>query len=105
MAGRKIRGAREARALLEEQRRSGLLPAEFARSRGVDGRSLNAWRINLGRSKKAPEVPELQLVELVAAAPVKRPVLTVRCGPFAVDVPTQFDAAELARLLRVVEAC
>lgn len=105
MAGRKITDAHEARTLLEEQQRSGLAPASFARSRGIDGRSLNAWRINLARATAGTVVDELQLIELVTTAPKGRPPLTVRCGPFCVDVPSQFNQDDLARLLDVLAAC
>jgi hypothetical protein len=107
MAGRKVADAHEARTLLDEQQRSGLPLASLARSRGIDGRSLNAWRINLARGA-SPPVAELQLVELVAATAPKlkeHVVLTVRCGPFSVDVPPGFDQDDLARLLDVLVAC
>ena len=105
MAGRKVTDAQEARSLLDEQQRSGLEPAPFARSRGIDGRSLNAWRINLARGASAKVAESLQLVELVANQPEARASMTVRCGPFSVDVPPRFDQDDLARLLDVLAAC
>jgi hypothetical protein len=105
MVGRKVTDADEARALLDEQQRSGLPPAGFARSRGIDGRSLNAWRMNLARGASPPS-KALQLIELVATtSQQEHPVLTVRCGPFSVDVPSRFDQDDLARLLDVLAAC
>ena len=103
MERRKVTDAHEARTLLEEQRNSGMSPAGFARSHGIDGRSLNAWRLNLARSQVAQK--DLQFLELVTSEHAPAPCLTVRCGPFAVEVPAHFDADELARLLLVVAAC
>ena len=93
MAGSEVADAREAGTLLDAQQRSGLPLASLARSRGIDGRSLNAWRINLTRGA-SPLVTELQLVELVAATapkPKDHVVLTVRCGPVPVAAPPGFD--------------
>jgi len=105
MAGRKITDAHEAQTLLKEQQLSGLAPASFARARGIDGRSLYALRINLARATR-PAVDSLQLVELVPTpAPKAGRLLTVRCGPFSVDVPPRFDQDDLSRLLDVLAAC
>ncbi len=49
MPGRKIAGETDAYARLEAAMRSGLSRATWARARGVDARSLNAWRLNLAR--------------------------------------------------------
>ena len=48
---RKVRGARDARACLAAAAESGLSRREWARSNGVNARSLNAWRLNLARSE------------------------------------------------------
>ena len=45
MAGRKVVDADEARALLDEYQDTEGSLAVFARNKGIDGRSLNAWRI------------------------------------------------------------
>ena len=52
MAGRRIRDAVDARACLRMMSVSGLPRAVWARSQGIDGRSLNAWRLNLTRSRR-----------------------------------------------------
>ena len=46
---RKITDEREARRCLTAAARSGNAPGAWARANGIDGRSLNAWRINLAR--------------------------------------------------------
>ncbi|MFO0026076.1 MAG: hypothetical protein ACK6DV_27365, partial [Deltaproteobacteria bacterium] len=49
-----------------------LTAGEWAREHGIDGRSLNAWRINLCRSVTSlREKPRPRLVELVPA-PIAR---------------------------------
>ena len=49
MVRRKIRDAHEARSCLAEAEESGSPLAAWARRNGIDGRSLNAWRLNLAR--------------------------------------------------------
>lgn len=102
MARRKIRDEAEAVRFLDEQRASGLSLAEWARRQGVDGRSLNSWRVNLDRRGTAARAP--RLVEWVAAS-VPPARYTVRCGRLAVEVGEDFDEETLYRLLQVVAAC
>lgn len=59
---RRIESEGEARHCLGAARAAGHPAGEWARERGIDGRSLNAWRVNLARGRR-----ELQLVELVPA--------------------------------------
>lgn len=106
MAGRRIRDERDARECLRAAAGSPLERAEWARDHGIDPRSLNAWRINLGRSGE-PHHGMLELVAATADARVDKAaqVYTVRCGGFAVEVGPDFDEHVLARLLGVVAAC
>ena len=46
-SARKIADETEARRCLRAARLAGLSAGEWARARGIDGRSLNAWRMNL----------------------------------------------------------
>lgn len=101
MPGRKVGTAQEAAALLEEAAASGIERAEWARRRGIDPRSLNAWRVNLARRSRT----QLQLVELVPTALPANPTLVVRCGRFAVEVGDDFDDGVLRRVLAAVAAC
>lgn len=107
MAGRKIEDEAEARSCLTAAVASGEGRAAWARRHGIDGRSLNAWRVNLERDgRRLREAPELRLVELVAsAARPMAPGCRVRCGPFVVDVDAEFDDEVLLRLLSAVAAC
>ncbi len=105
MARRKIEDEAEARLCIEAQSRSGLSAVAWARREGLDGRSLNAWRVNLARrGAVSPAAPAPRLVELVA---IGQPAATysVRCGRFVVEVGERFDEDTLLRLLHVVAAC
>ncbi len=106
MSRRKLRDADEARRCLDEAAASGLSRPEWARSNGIDGRSLNAWRMNLERTRRRDQQAP-RLVELVAAEPVtKEPVrYVVHCGELAVEVDHRFDDHVLRRLLGVVASC
>lgn len=102
MARRKILDEAEAVQCLDAHCASGLTLAEWARRHGIDGRSLNIWRVNLTRRGTARRAP--RLVELVASGgPAAR--YTVRCGRLAVEVDDDFDQETLLRLLQVVASC
>lgn len=102
MQRRKIKNRRDAESCLSAAAVTAQTPTEWARSNGVDGRSLHCWRLAIeGRRAPAP----LRLLELITAAPTS-PSYTVRCGTFEVDAPRDFDDAVLGRLIRVVaSAC
>ena len=75
-AGRRVQDEREARRLLTAVKRSGMSRGDWARARGIDGRSLRAWEINLARRGTRPGQRSLReaaaprgLVELVPIAP------------------------------------
>jgi hypothetical protein len=77
----------------------------WAAAHGVDPRSLNAWRINLGRAARAT-APPVSLVEYVPTAlPAESARYRVLCGALAVEVDAAFDAEVLRRLLAVVASC
>ncbi len=104
MAGRRIRDTSDAQACLEAAAGSGMKRAEWARANGIDARSSNAWRLNLGRpASKA--MSGLRLVELVPDEPPVAAPFRVACGPYAIEVPSAFDEAALARLLGAVAGC
>ena len=62
MAKRKIRDEADAQACLSAQASSGLTLSAWARREGIDGRSLNLWRVNLARW--GASAPRARLVEL-----------------------------------------
>ena len=105
MAGRRIRNEREAREALAQVAEAGVDRVDWARERGIDPRSLNAWRLNLARRQRAERGP-LRLVELVAEPnAAASSVVHVRCGPFVVDVTADVDDRLLARVLAAVASC
>lgn len=106
---RNVNDKREALVLLEELEDSGLdLPAFCALS-GVDGRSLNCWRHNLGSRPGARREPQaLRLVEVVAAASDESPSVAaykLSVGGVSIEVDDHFRDETLARLLRVAATC
>lgn len=80
--------------------------AAWARAHGVDGRSLNAWRVNLGRRG----VPRLRaagpkLVELVTAAPAARAPYVMHVRGVELEVDFNFDEQSLRRLVGLLKSC
>lgn len=104
---RKVRDAADARRCLNASTASGEDRATWARGHGIDPRSLNAWRLNLERSRHVVAPPVPRLVELVPASPaVEEPArYRVLCGGVAVEVDDRFDETVLRRLLAVVTSC
>jgi hypothetical protein len=99
---RKIGNEEEARRCLAAAAASGRTRTEWARARGIDARSLNAWRINLEGAQRG-RTP--RLVELVAATPARTASYRVRFGGFEVETAGDFDDDGLRRLLRLVASC
>ncbi len=105
---RKIENEREARRCLKAAAAAGLSAGEWAREHGIDGRSLNAWRINLARSvtSELETSTPLRLVELVAA-PIARDDARylVRVRDLAIELGPDFDDDTLVRLVRALRSC
>jgi hypothetical protein len=113
--GRKIEDEREALRCLRAAERAGLSMGEWGRAHGIDGRSLRAWKINIGRrgvparsrKRRRKAVPARHaLIELVPAA------TSVAQGAGAGRYVLEVDGARLefgddvsvATLRRVLEA-
>jgi hypothetical protein len=118
MDRRKVVDEREARALLSKAERSGTELAVVARSRGVDGRSLNAWRINLERKRLSPRpvarrarrTGSAHLVELVPTvvaepAPTSGARYTLRLGDVELDFDDEVRGDTLRRVLEAMRSC
>jgi len=100
--GRKIESEREARRHLRAAKAAGQAVGAWAREHGIDGRSLNAWRVSLARSSG----PGPRLVELVPAAPSRVDArYVVRVGEVAVEIGDDFCEETLARLVRTLRSC
>ena len=115
-AGRKITDEHEARRCLAAAARRGQRAGAWAQANGIDGRSLNAWRMNLARraapraARGLPAVrmaPRTALVELVPAPTAVSPTAryTVCVGAWRVEVGDDFTPATLRRLVEVLRGC
>lgn len=108
MAGRKVFNEQDARRCLAAARatRGGI--AVWARAHGVDGRSLNAWYVNLAR-RGVPRVRAVgpKLVELVstAAVPAARAPYVLHVGGVELEVGDNFDEQSLRRLVGLLKSC
>lgn len=104
---RKIEDERDARACLKAAKAARLSAGEWARQHGVDGRSLNAWRMNLSRrgvKRSAPSTP--RLVELVPASlPRVEARYVVRLAGAEIEVTDTFHEESLVRLVRALRSC
>ena len=107
---RNVHDEREALALLEELEDSGLELSAFCALYGVDGRSLNCWKHNLGRSRPGPKLrpQSLRLVEVVTSVSDESPSVAaykLSVGGVSIEVDDHFRDETLARLLRVAATC
>ncbi|MCA9550090.1 MAG: hypothetical protein KC933_08650 [Myxococcales bacterium] len=104
MARRKILDETDALTCLAAAEASGMSRRDWARSNGVDGRSLHCWWLAL--RDRAPVRSPIRLLELVApGAPKRGATFVVRAGRVEVEVGADFDEAALLRLLRVAVEC
>lgn len=91
---------------------SGLTVAEFARRAGVSEATLYLWRQRFRVGKTTAAMPA-KLVEVRVRrpspfGPVSSPdalVVRVCSGRRSIDVPAEFDEADLRRLVTVLESC
>lgn len=105
---RKIEDAQDARACLRSAKAAGVSVGEWARENGIDGRSLNAWRINLSRpgASQATTVSKLRLVELVPAPTARGDArYVVHVDGVRIEVADDFREETLVRLVRAMRAC
>lgn len=117
---RKVRDEAEARALLGRVEASGRPLAAWAQAHGIDGRSLNLWRVNLARRASEPVravrptravgLTKPRFVELVArSAPSVAARAVARYAVVVGDVRVELDDAfredTLARLVATLRRC
>lgn len=106
MAGRRIFNEQDARRCLSAARaaRGGL--AEWARAHGIDGRSLNAWRVNLGRRGVRRPASAPRLVELVPmAAAVSGARYVVHVSGVKLELGDDFNEHTVRRLVGLLRSC
>jgi len=105
---RKIQDEQDARACLKAAKAAGLSAGAWARQHGIDGRSLNAWRINLSRGAAKPirRSSTPRLVELVPAGPARAEArYVVRVAGAEIEVTDAFQEETLVRLVRALRSC
>ena len=108
MAGRKIRDAADVEMLKRDAAAAGVPLVQWARDRGVDGRSLQAWILNTEGRRRASSQGDARgigLVELVAVNDARPARYVVRVGDLAIELGDEFNETTLRRLLEVVLAC
>lgn len=110
MAGRRIFNEQDARRCLAAAKASQASLAEWSRAHGVDGRSLNLWRLNLER-RGGPRQCGARALKLVELVPVPTSPGRTR-GPFRLhirgvelEVVADFDEEALRRLVGVLKSC
>jgi transposase-like protein len=115
---RKITDELDAQRCLAAARRAGGGVGAWARANGVDGRSLNAWRMNLARRgltrrsssasspTKAPVHSRAAVVELIPAPRSSTGGrYAVHVGATRVEFGDDFDPATLRRIVEALRAC
>ena len=118
MVGRKIEDEAEAVRCLRAAEREGMSVGAWARTHGIDGRSLHAWRMNMARRgttaplrrKTAPKGSSTAhaLVELVPAATsaVAGPGhYAVVVGSARIEFGDDVSVATLRRVLEALRSC
>ena len=109
MAGRRIFNEQDARRCLAAVKASRNDLAAWARAHGIDGRSLNVWRVNLGRRgvPRPRAAVSSKLVELVPSTPVSdhRASYVLRVGGVELEVGGNFDEQSLRRLVGLLKSC
>ena len=103
---RKIADEQEARRCLAAARAARMDVGSWARSHGIDGRSLNAWRVNLGRRGEPRRAAGPRLVELVpASAAPSSARYVLRLGGVDLELSDDFDEGTVRRLVGVLRSC
>lgn len=106
MAGRRIFNEQEARRCLAAANGAAGGLAAWARSHGIDGRSLNAWGINLERRAEPRSRSAPRLVELVpAAAPATSARYVLHVGGVDLELGDDFNDLTVRRLVRLLRSC
>ena len=110
MAGRRIFSEQDARRCLAAVKASRRELATWAYEHGVDGRSLNAWRVNLegrGGTRKRRRSPaqRVRLVELIEAPPKISTGFLLRVSGVEFEVGEAFEEQALGRLIRLLKSC
>ena len=117
MAGRKIIDKAEARRFLAAARRKGQSTGEWVKGRGIDGRSLQAWKMTFEREgatgaprprRARPRSPPKALVELVptvASVPTRAAKYAIEHDGVRLEFGDDVVDDTLRRVLLVLRSC
>ena len=99
---RKVRDRKDAHELLSSLSRSGLPLSAFCRKAGVDGRSLQCWRLNLGHDREehdANRAPVVRLVEVGGEPAAEEACYRIVVGDVAIEFDERFSDDTVLRLM------
>ena len=110
-AVRRRRSGAEGAQLVSEFERSGLGRKEFCAAHGLSVPTLDAWRRRVASSASEEQMVPVEIVAAHAGMRPRRPGVMERRGHFrivlsdglGIEVEPGFDAAELRRLLAVLD--
>ena len=114
---RRVDDELEARLCQQAVAASGRSLGAWAREQGIDGRSLNAWRVNLGRRENSAARPTKAPVKqvrggLVELVPTSRPTALGGTGRYVLEVDgarvefgDDFREETLTRVMAVLRRC
>ena len=112
MAGRRIFNEQDARRCLAAAKATGGGVAAWARQHGIDGRSLNAWRVNLqrrgGTRVRAVSPKLVELVPMPAVSRTRsegRASYVLRVGGVELELGENFEEQSLRRLVGLLKSC
>ena len=102
----------EAERLVSEFEQSGLRRKEFCETHGLNVFTLDAWRKRIAQSKTQEKIIPVEIVEDGAAPGAMRAASVGQSGQFRIvlsrglriEVEPGFDAAELRRLIAVLDS-
>ena len=102
----------EAERLVSEFEQSGLRRKEFCETHGLNVFTLDAWRKRIAQSKIQEKIVPVEIVEDGAAPGAMRAASVGQSGQFRIvlsrglriEVEPGFDAAELRRLIAVLDS-
>jgi hypothetical protein len=88
---------------LAAQADSGLTQKAYCQAHGLARKSFGHWKRRLSAEPPAPAPPTWLPVTVAAEPPVGAAAIVVRLGDgLSIELPTDFDAATLSRLLSVM---
>ena len=105
-AGRKIASEEEARRCFAAAKAARTELGPWARAHDIDGRSLNAWKVNLAKRGVRRRANTARLIELVPrGARVSPSRYVVRVGNVVLELGDDFNEQVVRRLVALLKSC